>query len=526
MLKLDYGSEEPAQGAFDLTNLLGTPIQANFDNCGRAYWPPPRTYVPVIAPQERSSQRQAYLSQENEDGTVTTVVRLSASDTTGNDGVFTIQASCVVGEALQMNVGVPFAVELGEVSVSLTIDDRPADISTWIATTLGTRGELHPPSNARVMADLRRASVLIVEAPELFAGPITFHVSEMLETPVQGNLDECGYYKPGEVRTLPLPLNLYEVQTAYDADRDLRVVRFWERIPGRITPSTTMLEQHHREDRLLIGLATYCGSYGIRLTVYGSILGALQSDRVQVEWSTDGTTTQRATWNLAHGAASSSISPLRAQAVLAIWRQASELELRLPGVSADTHHFDLEAMFEVPIVESFDGCLAAPFPVPTPPVAGIPNTVNGELTFLADFPNGSSWLVTHLRVKDNGEAPARPDADDTRSSFNIGCGSGGLDIWLADLDVAESTIIYGDSVDVTWTIDGHSRSETWNAWTQVFDYAISPRDDLTLYWALKSASTLTIRVESDPPISRTYELAKHNFWDTPVQPNLDGCGDS
>ncbi|MYJ58712.1 MAG: hypothetical protein F4088_07680 [Chloroflexi bacterium] len=69
-----------------------------------------------------------------------------------------------------------------------------------------------------------------------------------------------------------------------------------------------------------------------------------------------------------------------------------------------------------------------------------------------------------------------------------------------------------------------SRSETWNAWTQVFDYAISPMDDLTFYWALKSASTLTIRVESEPSISKTYELAKHNFWDTPVQPNIDACG--
>ncbi|MXX48458.1 MAG: hypothetical protein F4Z38_09195 [Chloroflexi bacterium] len=524
MLQFVLVLDRPIRGSFDLTNLLGTPIQTNFDNCGRDYWPPERTYVPVVAAEQQSSRQLRYRAHENEDGTISTSVQLTAIAVLEDERAVLLGAHCLSSSALQLELAVPQILEPGEVEVTLTIDDRPAHTNTWNTATWRASGFLHPPSNAQLMAQLRRASVLTVEVPELLTVPLIFQLSGMFETPVQGNLDECGFYKPGEVRTLPLPLNLYEVQAAYDTDRDLRVVRFWERIPGRITPSTTMLEQHHRENRLLIGLATYCGSYGIRLSVYGSSLDLLQGDLVQVEWSTDGTATQQATWNVRHDGASSSVSPLRAQAVLAIWRQASELELRLPGFSADTHHFDLEAMFDVPIVESFDDCLAAPFPVPTPPVAGIPNTVNGELTFLADFPNGSSWLVTHLRVRDNGEAPAQPDANDTRSSFNIGCGSGGLDIWLADLDAAESTIIYGDSVDVTWTIDGQSRSETWNAWTQVFDYAISPMDDLTFYWALKSASTLTIRVESEPSISKTYELAKHNFWDTPVQPNIDACG--
>lgn len=525
LLEFDYGLEEPAQGAFDLTNLLGTPIRTNFDNCGRDYWPPSRRYVPVVAPQTERSRYLSYVARENEDGTVSTSVTLNAADELEGRGTISLQAHCFDSSALQTQVIVPLAAEAGALEVSLTIDDRPTGTSTWTVAASATRTYLYPPSNTQLWSQLRRASVAIVEAPGVIPTPISFQLAGMLDTPVQGNLDECGYYQPDEVRRLPLPLNAYDVQSAYDPDRDLAVIRFWERIPGRITPSTTTLEQHHREGSLLIGLATYCGSYGVRLAVYGSSLGVLQGDHVQVEWSTDGATTQQGTWRVEHSRASNSISPLRARAIMTMWRQASELELKLSGVSAEIHHFDLEAMFDIPIVETIDECLAAPFPVPNPLVSGIPVTVSGELTFLADVRNGSSWLITHLSVRDSGEAPEQPDEQDTRSSLNIGCGSAGLDLWLADLDVAESTFIHGDSVDVTWTIDGHSRSGTWSAWTQSLDYAISPRDDLAFYEELKSARTLTIRIDSDPPISKTYELAKHGFWGTPVQPNLDACGE-
>ncbi len=523
-LQYEIGLEEPARGAFDLTNLLGTPIQVNFDNCGRDFWQQARTFVPLVIAQQ-SSRSLSYLGQLNDDGTVTTVVRLSASDTTGNDGVSTIQSSCIVSDAFQMNVGVPFAVEPGDVSVSLTIDDRPADISTWIATTLGTRGELHPPSNARLMAELRRASVVVVEAPELFAGPITFHVSGMFDTPVQGNLDECGYYKPGELRRLPLPLNIHEVQRTHDADRDLRIVKFWERTPGMVTPSTGTIEQHRGETGMVIGLSVFCGGFGARLSVYGAATGAFTGDHVQVEWSTDGTTTQRETWNVRLSGGSNSVSPPQASAIIAQWRHAAQLELRLSGASSAVHRFDLEGMFDIPVIETMDDCLATPTPSQSPPVTGIPTTVQGVLSYHADPLDGSSWLSSYILLLDSGEAPAEPGELDTRSSLFIACTVDGIGLWLTRVGAAESASIYGDTVDVTWTIDGRTRTEVWDAWTQTFDYAIAARDHRAMYEALRGARALTIRIESEPPISKNYELARNSFWGTPVQPNLDACGD-
>jgi len=525
MLQFVLVLDRPIRGSFDLTNLLGTPIQTNFDNCGRDYWPPERTYVPVVAAEQQSSRQLRYRAHENEDGTISTSVQLTAIAVLEDERAVLLGAHCLSSSALQLELAVPQILEPGEVEVTLTIDDRPAHTNTWNTATWRASGFLHPPSNAQLMAQLRRASVLTVEVPELLTVPLIFQLSGMFETPVQGNLDECGFYKPGEVRTLPLPLNLYEVQAAYDTDRDLGVVRFWERIPRRTMPETSTLEQHHREDVLSIGLAMFCGSYGARLSIYGAGAHVLLGDHVEVEWSVDGETAQREFWNVQRSGASVTISPSRAQAIIPMWRQASQLDLRLIGASSDSHRFDLKAMFDIPVIDSFDACLATPIPSQSPPVTGIPSTISGELTFAADFLDGSSWLISYLRVRDSGEAPAQPDEQDTRSSLNIGCGRAGLDLWMSDLDAAESTLIYGDSVAVSWTIDGRSRSDTWNAWTQSLSYGISPVDDRAFYEALKGARTLTIRVESDPPISKTYELAKHDFWGTPVQPNLDACGD-
>ena len=182
-------------------------------------------------------------------------------------------------------------------------------------------------------------------------------------------------------------------------------------------------------------------------------------------------------------------------------------------------------MFGSPIVDSFDACLAAPLPSQAPPVSGVPLTARGEIQFVADYLNGSSWLSSYVRIRDNGDPPAEADDPDTRSTLYIACGAGGLEIWAPSIDRAQRTFIAGDSVDVIWQIDGRTQAETWTAWTQAFRYYIGPSDSAAFYAALKDARTLTIQVQSDPPITKTYELGRHGFWDTPVQPNLDRCGD-
>ena len=312
----------------------------------------------------------------------------------------------------------------------------------------------------------------------------------------------------------------------YDPERDLAVVRFWERTPGTATmPTTIMLEEHRRGRSVPIVLYLFCGELGARLSVYGDATRSLTGDRLEVEWATDGGSPQRETWNVIVDEPRS-ISPPRARTVIASWREATELEFRLIGADPTTHRFNLGDLFAVPVIDSFDACMAAPIQPQSPPVTGVPTTEREELRFAADFSRGSEWLTSYVQLRDSGAAPAQEDAEDlrSRSSLWIACGMDGLDIAFTRLDAAQFTTIQGDAVDVTWTIDGRSQTERWVAYTLIFEYAVSPTDDDAFYEALHGARTLTIEVASDPPIRKTYELAKHGFWNTPVQPNLDACG--
>ncbi|MDE2744682.1 MAG: hypothetical protein OXI41_01680 [Chloroflexota bacterium] len=523
-LRFAYGIEKQAQGAFDLTNLLGTPIHANFDNCGRDYWPPARTYVPVVAAQEQSSRHLSYVARKNFDDTVTTSVALTAADVPEPGETISLQLHCFESSSLETQVIVPLVSEAGGIEVTLTIDDRPADTTSWTLSPTSTRSFLYPPSNAQMLAQLRGASVAIMEAPGLLPEPIRFDVGGLFDTPVQSNIDECGYYRPGEVRTQPIPLNAYDVGISYDPERGLTLIRLWERTPGRASQHQALtLEQHHRDGSLLIGLSMLCGPYGARLSISGPVLESLTGEQAEVEWRLDGAIAQRETWNLI-SVPGRSLSPQRARPVMASWREASELELSLLGAEPAVHRFHLEAMFDNPVIDTLDECLEMPIASRQPTVTSIPLTMNGPLNFAATGFDGSGWLTSYAGLADTGEAPAQAGARDLRSILAFSCGMDGLDIAIDSLNRAQRTYIQGDTVEVTWNIDGRSRTERWAAWTQSLAYVVSPDDDAEFYEALKDARTLTIRVESDPPISKTYELAKHGFWSTPVLPNLDACG--
>ena len=210
--------------------------------------------------------------------------------------------------------------------------------------------------------------------------------------------------------------------------------------------------------------------------------------------------------------------------MIAAWREASEIEFRLLGADPTTHRFNLREIFAIPVIDSFDACLAAPIPSQSPPVASVPATESGELSFGALFLDGSAWLTSYIYLPDSDAAPTQEGEEDIRSVLAISCGMDGLFVGIARLDAAQSTFIQGDAVDISWTIDGRSQSERWVAYTQSLRYAVSPADDRAFYEALKGASTFTIQVASDPPILKTYELATHGFWNTPIQPNLDACG--
>ncbi len=525
-LQFEIGTDRQARGTFNLAELFGTPIQTNFDNCKRDYWSSPPTYIPVVAQRERLSRVLVYSAYQEEDSTVSSGVWTTAVDAPKIDGTFEMQATCYSGSVSQALIETPLEVDAGQVSVSLTVDGRSFGSTLWHKEQVGSFGLLVHPSPRQLMAQLRGASVAVAEVPELTSVPITFDVSGMFDTPVQANLDECGYYKPGQIRSLPLPLNALGVSSMPNADDGVTELIAWLRIPGSPTiVQTDLLAVHRRVDEPDLGLIMTCGPSGVSMSIYGERTSELDGNHLRVQWRTDGGAVHQALWQVAHfSTGSTQVSPKLASEVISSWRNASELELTLLDAVPSSHRFNLDALFDNPVADTFDECLTMPIPPQSPPVTGIPLTFDTHLTYAADIFHGSSWITSFVELLDNSPLPDRADDIDTRSELSVFCRIDGMSVRVSKLDAMQPVFVAGDTVEVTWNIDGRSHTEMWDVWSTFNYHDISPPDDAGFYAALKGAATLTIRVASDPVITKMFELERHGFWDTPVQPNLDACG--
>ena len=94
--------------------------------------------------------------------------------------------------------------------------------------------------------------------------------------------------------------------------------------------------------------------------------------------------------------------------------------------------------------------------------------------------------------EDNGEAPDVAGARESRSALEVSCTTEGITSGISNLDGAQPITIDGNAVEVTWNMDGRWQGETWDAWTQSFEYYISPPDVVAFYQALRGADTLTV----------------------------------
>ena len=528
MLHFELGADRQAQGTFSLAELFGSPIQPNFDNCDRDYWSSPLTYVPVVAPYKEISRSLAFTAYHDKDSAVTTGVWSNAVDMPEVDGEIQLQAACHVGVTLWMLITMPLEVEADRVIVSVRLDDLPLETTAWSVRRQGSTSLIDNYWPHQLMADLRGASVAVFEIPAITSVPITFDLRGMFDTPVQANLDQCGYYKPGEVRSLPLPLNAFGVNSMPNADDSVTELTGWLRIPGSPTiVQTDLLSVLWRADELELGLIMTCGPSGVSLSIYGESTSELFGDRLRVQWRTDGGAVHQAIWQVARfSTRSTQVSPELASEVIASWRNASELELTLLDAAPSSHRFNLGALFDNPVADTFDECLTMPIPPQSPPVTGIPVTFDAHLKYAADRLHGSSWINSFVQLKDNSPLPDGADGIDTRSELSISCRIDGISVRVSRLDTMQPVFVAGDTVEVTWNIDGRLHTEIWDVWSTFNYYDISPPDDAGFYAALKGAASLTIRVASDPVISRRYELERHGFWNTPVQPNLDACNAS
>ena len=192
--------------SFSLTDLFGTPVQANIDNCGVELWPNIATYVPIGNARGRVSASISYSSLLLTDGVISTNVASTTASDEAPDGMVGLIVGCGSTSGLLVDIIGLETIEGTRTDITLAIDDRVAESSLWTVNryTRSDRAFASPRSlePERLIAQLRGASVVIVEILGSGLDPFTFDIEGMFDSPIQDNLEECGYYKRGETRTL------------------------------------------------------------------------------------------------------------------------------------------------------------------------------------------------------------------------------------------------------------------------------------------------------------------------------------
>ena len=530
-LELEFPSTPVMRRSFDLNALFDTPVQTNFDNCGAPLWTQDTTYVPILARGQTSGSisYRALMAQAND--LVYSEISNHVSFPGAQGDRLGVEIGCNEGGSRFVRVGWFKASETETLDVTLEIDGREYEAEPWRVLTWTTESDswaaAQSPESSRLIARLRNASSLTVTIDGTDLPPMTFDLTGMFDTPIQENIDECGFYQPGETRELPPGLNASGSTQGINGDETS--INWRRDQTSRSVPRTVVWEHVLSETGLTpLALNVACGSEGAQVWLLAPRLLELDAEEAQVEWGVDDAQKVSQSWALWHGETFGVLFAASPAEVIAAWRDGALLDLTIPVLPSASQRFDLSTMFSAPVMDTLDQCLALPLPTQDPPVMNQNLTMEGNISYRADE-RFSSWAATYLTLQVPSDAA--PEWAGYSSQLGVGCGIEGIGVSISSIGLAQSVYISGDTVEVTWRVgDGLPQTETWDAWQPplggTLTFSISPQDDAAFFAAIRDADSLSISVASDPVFTETYDFADNGFWDTPVQPNLDACGGS
>ena len=356
-VEIEIQAEPPFRATVDLAALFGTPVQSNIDNCGVPL--STGSYVPIVNVSGEATATIGYHAFII-DGEVHSQVYSPVPWDSAYQGRLWYQVSCHFGTRLEVDIG-GFDVNDAELlNVTQVIDGVAVPSENWRVKALRTSDSDEPvasgvssPNATELIGRLRDASSLTVTIDGSGLPPVTFDLTGMFDTPIQGNIDNCGNYAPGETREPWLDTS-GRVDTGDGAELG------WARIQVPDAAPLTILYYSVRDESdsfIEFHLRVSCSSTGTELQLSGSLVG--RPIDVDVSWSVDGGATKRETWATFlsdFGAALS--SPDNDATVLQAWRQGRSLTVTRHTETPVTRQIDLAAFFGTPVQQSLDECLA------------------------------------------------------------------------------------------------------------------------------------------------------------------------
>ncbi|MYC02878.1 MAG: hypothetical protein F4X58_13265 [Chloroflexi bacterium] len=492
---------------FDLTGMFDSPVQENIDECGR--YRPGATrelYVPIVNEQGITDDGIGFVASQTGQKIYTSVY----SSLGQVDGGPWLNVACQTDGMIGVQLSILPDLDVDEIELSIRYGDEVAATELWSYHKFQQQeGGLATPGNSvEMIAQLRRATFVTIEARQIGWGPFTFGVVGLFHTPVQPNLDNCGDYHPSQTRELQAVQSQPESNVGHNLFR-----------AGGAIPSLIAWQQHRLDGAEQSYLGFGCSAAGANMRVRGAVFGELTGTQVDVVWAVDDGTKQLETWNVNGSWA----SPQSAEATIAAWRGAATLTLKLLTETPDTQQFDLAGLFSTSLQDQIDECLAIERPDQSLPAGTVPQTTEGNTSYRSGRQWGAGFDSTALWI--TVPSDSAPSWAGYSTLFLLSCGMDGRTAAIYGVGLDRSAAIKGETVEVSYSVNGgRAITRTWDVWHWTADASVvSPQDDEAFYQAIKGADTLTITVASDPEFVETYDLAGNGFWDTPVQPNLDAC---
>ena len=182
---------------FDLEAMWSTPVLENFDRCEDSEHEPIEferpEYEPVFDLEGQHGEAIEYSAVEVRNGSVVTTVGQAPV----YDGIpFQFEIGCNTSGAVTALLMFPADWEIsgtGAVEVSLSVDDTSQATEQWHGLTLADGFQLRSESSFALVQALARSQTLVVSVPELEIWNARFDLPPIFSTPVQQNLNHCGY---------------------------------------------------------------------------------------------------------------------------------------------------------------------------------------------------------------------------------------------------------------------------------------------------------------------------------------------
>ena len=419
--------------------------------------------------------------------------------------------------------------------VTLTFADGSTVVEEWRRYTATI---LASPSPRRHMKSLSDSSSVIVEIPNVLVDAYELDLSDMFDTPIQGNLAHCGHYVSGEVVELPLPEQAYDTGTVRGINGgESKIVWHWYEDPVELLGVTlretfTKLrtggaDEMDEIDKLYLEMS--CGERGV-LVFFGGY--ALRDEfnysrNVQsiLSWQMDDASLDVSQWARVY-------STLRATdpiELLRTWREGARLQVSLSDETEEILTFDLGALFDTPAQSAFDECLYHTPKVDKLPISGDGVQVLAVPGLSYEIGNHVEYRVgpwTRVLIREQGVWSGQPTK---AQELILTCGYSGISVELSAVGAHEPVFLRGwpSDVDVSWQTEEISRVGRWDVMRQGAygsGYSLSPQDDDAFFREISGAELLLVTVSMEPyPVTLSFGFAELGAWEIPAITNLDAC---